>query len=261
MQQKHQMIPRGLIVADPNNPKSRSQRDPQLAKDIEARGLLIFPMVRAVNGKYVIIDGHLRFASLPPEMTEVPCQVIVGEVSPQLVIELQIATDFHKLEHSAWDRYLFLEKLAASYSNAELAEKLHIDPSVVSRYLSIGRAIPAAQEALKDGRINLSAINLIAQQNSMDQARFLEMALAGVTKEEITKAIREKKNGQETVKLAKVKIALPGKESLVLSGRERGMAGVCETLAEVLKMARKAESSGYDIATWVSMMKDQAKGV
>jgi ParB family transcriptional regulator, chromosome partitioning protein len=61
-----------------------------------------------------------------------------------------------------------------------------------------------------------------------------------------------------TVKVDRVKIAMPKGATVVVSGTELGMAEVVELLGETLKEARKAVET-FDVSTWIKMMKDKSK--
>ncbi len=140
----------------------------------------------------------------------------------------------------------------------DLAERLHLDPSMVTRLLSPCKCTAAWQEALADGKVGLSDCYQASLLPEQEQNSLLSLKLAGASRDDIARVSRQKRKGATTaVRLSRVKIAMKA-ATVVISGNDLGMSELVELLTETLKEARKAADQ-YDVKTWVSMMKDKAK--
>ena len=92
-----------------------------------------------------------------------------------------------------------------------------------------------------------------------EQAGLLALKLSGASRDTIERAGRQKRaTTAPTVRLSRVKIAMPQGASVVVSGGDLGMSEVVELLSETLKEARRAAEQ-YDVKTFQSMMKDRSK--
>jgi ParB family chromosome partitioning protein len=262
------MKPTRSLKADPNNPrKLPDDADPRkeqwekdldrLGDDMLARGVLV-PLLVRLDG--TIIDGWRRWlAALRKGIKELP--VIVTDTPEAEIPAIQLATVFHKADLMAGEKWLKCSEILATHPGwqlKDLAEFLHLDPSMLTRLLSPSKCIAAWQEALKDGKVGISDCYAASKLPESEQAGLLALKLSGASRDQIERAGRKSRNGKSaSVKLARVKIAMP-EATLVITGKELSMAGVVELLSETLKQARRAAEQ-YDVRTWQSMMKDKAK--
>jgi ParB family chromosome partitioning protein len=175
---------------------------------------------------------------------------------------IRAAENLQRKDLTGYQKWLLCADLLrgnAAWQLKDLAEHLHLDPSMVTRLLSPGNCIEAVQNALRKGAIGISDCYEFSQESPERQAELLRMKLAGASRSAIKDA-RRKCPGAEAgvVKLSRVKIAMPQGATVVVNGRELNMAGLVDLLAETLKEARKAAEQ-YDVKTFQSMMKDKAK--
>jgi hypothetical protein len=110
---------------------------------------------------------------------------------------------------------------------------------------------------LKAGKVGISDCYAASKLPAKEQAELLRMKLDGASRDALERQSRKKRSKVDAVKLAKVKIALPGKVSVVLSGDTLGMNEVVNVLSDALKEARKAVDV-YDVKTWQAMLRDKA---
>jgi ParB family transcriptional regulator, chromosome partitioning protein len=191
-------------------------------------------------------------------------QVIITErlLSDSEIRLIQLAENMHRTDLSGYEKWLGCAELMCmnpTWRMNELAAHLSLDPSMVTRLLCPSKCIAAAQNALRDGKIGISDCYAISKLSPEEQASLLALKLSGASRDAIEQAGRKtRSSGKPTVKLARVKIAMPQGATVVLSGNELSMAEVVELLSETLKEARKAADQ-YDVRTWVSMMRDKAK--
>ena len=190
-------------------------------------------------------------------------QVIITDkpLSDTQIRLIQLTENMQRADLSGYEKWLACAELMCmnpQWQMKDLAEALHLDPSMVTRLLSPSKCIEAAQEALAAGKIGISDCYALAKLDQADQPAMLALKLSGASRDAIEQAGRRSRNGKSaSVKLARVKIAMP-EATLVITGKELSMAGVVELLSETLKQARRAAEQ-YDVRTWQSMMKDKAK--
>src|SRR5438132_7058575 len=146
-------------------------------------------------------------------------------------------------------------------NNKDLAELLHIDPSMVTRLRSVSKVILSAREALAAGTIGLSTVYAISKcESPADQERMLVQALSGASRDAIEQAGRKSRNGgKEAVRVQKVKCILLSGVSVVVSGEGVSLDESIEALGEAIKEMKRARDLGYTAKTFAAAMKDQAR--
>jgi len=122
----------------------------------------------------------------------------------------------------------------------------------------VDELIPDAKEAFLNGAFGFSKAYAIVKGSKEDQQQKLAEILAGSTRDEVERQGRKVRGNSPSVKLSRVKIAMPQGASVVLTGSALSMVDVVDLLSQTLKAARKAAEQ-YDVKTFQSMMRDQAK--
>jgi hypothetical protein len=141
----------------------------------------------------------------------------------------------------------------------DLAERLKIDPSMMTRILSPSKCLLPVRQALKLGKIGLSDAYCISKEPEERQLPMLEMKLAGASRDELERHRRGgKRNGRGRTPQAKC--LLPDGRSVVISGRDISMPGIVSALSDALKLARKGCDEGCEVRTWEAITRDRAKG-
>src|SRR5579883_1092890 len=176
---------------------------------------------------------------------------------------IRASENLQRNELTGFQKWLLCSELLRdnpTWQLKELAEQhLHLDPSMVTRLLSPGKCIEAIQTALRDGLIGISDCYEFSHESAERQAELLRLRLAGASRKTIKEARSKGQNTEtDTIKLSRVKIAMPNSATVVINGNELDMRKVVDLLAETLKEARKAAEQ-YDVKTFQSMMKDKAK--
>jgi hypothetical protein len=138
----------------------------------------------------------------------------------------------------------------------DLAEHLSLDQSTLTRIMSPSKCIAAWQEALKAGKVGISDCYVASKLPESEQTGLLALKLSGMSRDNLDRHSR-KQRAKPSIKMARVKIALPNKISVVLSGDTLGMNEVVNILSDALKEARKAVDV-YDVKTWQAMLRDKA---
>jgi hypothetical protein len=195
-------------------------------------------------------------------------QVIVTEkvLSDSEVRLIQLTENMHRSDlsgHEKWQACAELMCMNPAWQMKDLAEHLHLDPSMVTRLLSPSKCIPAWQEALAAGKVGISdcyaASKLDAQAQA--QAGLLSLKLSGASRDAIEQAGRKKRNGATaTVKVSRIKCQVPGKgATVVISGESISLEGAIEALVELVRLAKKESEKGLDAKTFERVCRDLAK--
>ena len=231
----------------------------RLGENIKRYGLLQ-PLLVRKDG--VLLAGERRYrAMLLMGIKEAPVIVTEKVLSDSEVRLIQLTENMHRADlsgHEKWQACAELMCMNPTWQMKDLAEHVHLDPSMVTRLLSPSKCIQAAQEALAAGKIGISDCYAISKLPEAEQAGLLALKLKGASRDSIEQAGRKSRNGgSAAVKMDRVKIAMPA-GTVVVSGNELGMAELVELLTETLKEARKAAET-FDVKTFQSMMRDKAK--
>lgn len=212
-----------------------------------------------------MIWGHRRLAAamLKKSITHLWAAVFEQEIAEGEFRRLRAVENFQRSDLTDHERWLTAEELMRvnpDWRQADLATGLSLDPGSITRLLSPGRCIPAVREALAGGLVSIADCYQFSLADEKQQHELLSLRLSGATRDEIARSV--KKSRQVTapsVKLSRVKIALPTGSVVNVAGEELSMDDVVQTLADTLKSARKALDGGYDVKTWQRMMSDKAK--
>ena len=223
-------------------------------------GVLV-PLLIKPDG--TIIDGERRWrAAQRKGIKELP--VIITEVASDKDLRgIQLATVFHRSDLSGYERWMACSELMCmnpGWQMKDLAEFLHLDPSMGTRLLSPSKCIPAVQEALKQGQCSVSDCYAISKLDPKDQPGLLALKLSGASRDQLEQAGRKSRNGgQATVRVQRVKCVLPSGVSVVVAGEGVSLDESIEALGEVIKEMKRARDLGYTAKTFAAAMKDKSK--
>jgi ParB/RepB/Spo0J family partition protein len=225
-----------------------------LKKDGQLRPLLVLR-----DGTLVAGERTLRAAKLAG-LTQVDVKVLEQELSTGEIKKLQLIENLMREGLDDAEIYLACKELMAlnpGWLKKDLASALHFDASMVTRILAVDELIPEAREAFLAGAFGFAKAYAIVKGSRDDQNRKLADILAGASRDDVERQERMSR-GKPEVKLSRVKISMPGGETIAVSGKQLNMAHFIEVLSETLKEARKAAPQ-YDVRTWVRMMHDRAR--
>lgn len=250
--------------------KTRPQVRKSFPPEPELRALARSVMKRQLHPLIIlpddtILDGECRYRGLMLENPEFELDVIVvdRELTRAEVCELQMISAMHSTSLSAFDQALACKEWTEQNSGAtakQLAEKIDRDPSMLTRLTSLWKTIPEVIKAAEEGKIGPKAWYAISQLPAPEQAGLLEKHLAGAPASEIAEFSRKKRTAATaTVKLKRVKIAMPLGATLVLTGAEMSLDDVVEALEFALSAARRAHKENLDVKTAEKVWRDKAK--
>jgi ParB family transcriptional regulator, chromosome partitioning protein len=229
----------------------------------------IHPLVVRVNRE--VIDGNRRVLGLRLELgeeseQEVDCLLTDEDLTPDLVKEMQFLSAMHRADLTSFEKWRACEDFQLSHpdwSQKQLAEYLHLDPSMVTRLLSPGRCIKEWRDALQAGTVGIGDIYAASRLPKEQQLGLLTLKLSGASRDAIEKAGRQalkQATAAPEEKVGRVKVALPTGVSIVLSGQgqELTLSATIDALSDALKAARRAQDEGLSAKSWTAAMKDKA---
>ena len=254
------------LQPDPDNPRKAVDKEDlmRLGADMKRRGVLVPLIVRRNGDVYFVVDGHRRLAAaLLVQIEKLPCIVVDAGATEAQVRQIQIVTSVLKADLSAYERYAgfsSLKALTPGMSNKQLAAEVGVTEGLVSMTLSLDKCIPQVKEAAAEpgSKIGLNDWYALSKLSAEQQAIALAARLNGASNGEMKRLGKPK---APAVRVARVKCQLPSGTIVTLAGQGDGMSmdDVIETLADLLKSARKAHEEGLDASTWQRVLKDKAK--
>ncbi|QEH36592.1 ParB-like nuclease domain protein [Aquisphaera giovannonii] len=252
-----------LIVDAPNLRSDYSDQDRLRALWRSFKNDPVHPIV--VNAKMEVIDGKSRIVGAILEGDgefEVPC-IVRDDDDPVKTALSQFATAIHRADLPLIDRINAMKLFRDNSPGKplkEIAKDLQIDETMPSKLLTFERCVPEVQEAIRAGKIGLRDMLEIAKQEKGDQPVLLATKLGGATADklhEVGKKLR-KKADTPAVRVSKIKCPLPSGVVVTVSGDSLSLDDMIETLAEVMKMAKRARDQNLDSKTAARVWADMA---
>jgi ParB family transcriptional regulator, chromosome partitioning protein len=209
-----------------------------------------------------LVCGYRRFhCGVLVGMTEFDVTILPDQLSSSQIKCYRLTENIQRKDLNAWEMWQSCAELLtmnSTWQMRDLAAHLHFDPSSITRYLSPSKCIEAAQNALREGRIGISDCYEFSQETPEVQTKLLDLKLTGASRSVIRATRKSKSEEAESIRMSRVKIAMPHGATMVINGIDLSMSDVVELLTETLKEARKAAEQ-YDVKTFQSMMKDKSK--
>lgn len=226
------------------------------------------PLLILADG--TVIDGNRRLAAARLEgIEELDCIVISEDMTPAEIAQLQLISAVHRADLSAHDKAVAVRDIKAAYpglTGKTLAEEvLHLDPAMVTKYLSLFDCIPAVQDAARAG--NIGVTDWYAISRAPDQEAALRQALNGATRADLEREGKRQRNGngngQPTVRLPKIKIPLANDMAtgkVTVEGDDLDLDATEALLKEAVKAVRAARDKNLDTKTAQAVWRDMANG-
>jgi ParB family transcriptional regulator, chromosome partitioning protein len=233
--------------------------DDRLRESLKKFGQQV-PLIARGDGH--LIDGYRRLAQMiAAGFTHADTIVTDEELTPEQRDDLQLITALHRETLHPYDQFLaFQQRLERDpqLTAKRLAEQIDLDPSQVSRILSLSSGVDQLKEMARTGKIGVKAWSVIAKRSPERQLELLEMKLNGASGESVAREGRKPKRKSEQA-TKRVRLPLPSGMVVTIEGKAIGMWAMQEELFELVKQIRKAESDGWDVATFAKVMLDRSK--
>lgn len=209
-----------------------------------------------------IIAGNRRYrAAALVGLESLQVIIVDGELTTAQVRGIQLTENIHRSDLTPYEKWQACKELLElnGWQGKELAEHLHLDPSTVTRLLSPSRAIPEAQEALREGKLGISDIYAISKLPPEDQSGLLALKLSGATRDMLEQQGRKKRaSAAPAVRASKIKVPLVTGQVVTVAGDEISLEEAIEAASEAVKQMKQAVAKGLNAKTAMNVWKDIA---
>ena len=231
----------------------------RLGEDMLARGQLQ-PVAALEDGR--MIFGHGRLLSAKSAgMKTLEAKVYPAMSDTQFMLT-RASENLQRKELTAYRRWRLCADLICAnpgWQQKDLAEHLHLDPSMVTRLHSPSRCSCEWQEALKAGKVGISDCYAASKLDASEQAGLLALKLGGASRDTLEQAGRRKRSaGTPVVRASKIKLDL-GNVTVTISGDGLTLDDAIEAVMTAQKEMRKGRDQGLDAKTLVAVCRDRAK--
>lgn len=154
-----------------------------------------------------------------------------------------------------------LLKAVPGLNQKELARRLNVNESTVSRWLSVSddRVVESVRQAFFNGRIGLKETYEISRVEPAQQPALLEKALQGGTREQLHRSARQLQPGSPAKRPHRLRCPLPEGRMVTVAGRDLTFDSLIELLGQLVAAAKKAQKEGLDLHTWEAVLEDKSK--
>ncbi len=168
------------------------------------------------------------------------------------ILVIQAQENMLREDLSDFDKVCLVERLRAlcpKLMAKDLADRLHVDPSTITRLMSASKVIPAAREALEAGAITISHVYPMSKVSEQQQHDLLRLALGGASRDAIETESRKRRNGSgSAVRLSRIKCPLPT-ATVIVSADAIGLDESIEAVLAAAKEMKRARDEGLDAKT------------
>ena len=256
------------LQPDPKNPRKVADSEDfrlelrLLGEDMKRRGVLVPLLVRRNGDVYMLIDGHRRRqAALLVGIDKLPCIVFDKDVTEAEIREAQLVTQLHSQSLTPYEVYFGSKNWLSLHPGStakDLAAAISRSEAYVSMILSLDRCPQSVREAAAKGLIGLNDWYALSKLPEEQQVVALAARLNGASNGEMKRLAKPK---APAVRVARVKCPLPSGVCVTLAGEGEGLTldDIIESLADLLKEAKKANDQGLDSKTFSAVLRDKAK--
>ena len=224
--------------------------------------LIILPDLSLLDG-----ERRLRGVMLIDPGHPLGCLTVDRELSPAERTELQLVSGLTSAALRPYDQAVAMKAWMEQNPGAtakDLAEKIDLHPSNVSRLLSLWKAIPAVAEAAATGVLTPKAWHPLSMLPESEQYGLLQMHLAGLPGTQIAELGRKKRAAAAAPpaeKSGRAKFVVPGKGVTLQVVCESAMTldQMIDAAQDWVKRARRASDNGWDSRTLEQACRDEAK--
>lgn len=238
-----------------------------LAQSVESRGVQEPVTVRPNGDRFVLLRGFRRFAAA--KLAGVPTiQAIVdeSEATATQIRVAQLTENLHREDLTDVELAKAIDQLIreTNWTAAQVAEELGLKTPHVSNLRSLLTLPPTVQEAVKANQLASSIAFEIARAKGAElQSRLAGEAIdAGLTRDGVAakvKATKRRREGTSSTGPARATAALGAGRSITVVGNDLTLERFISWLEELLTRARRARPKGLELATFLKVLRDQAK--
>lgn len=236
-----------------------------LARNIEEAGQLQPVLLFSVGDRYCIEDGERRCVALKLLGRKTVSAIVKEKPSEAKLLLSQCSMDFQRVDLSPMEKAAAMERLmkATDWSGKEIANKLGVSPTMVSRLLALLTLPAEIRQALKDGKIPPSAGYELAKiEDSAIQAEMAQKLMEGMmTRDGVAgarKAAQRQSNGKPAGRSQRVTAVLGAGRAVTVAMAGDTLDDFIAALEEALAKARKGRTQGFALDTLLRLLRDQA---
>jgi ParB family transcriptional regulator, chromosome partitioning protein len=243
--------------------------DDGLTASIKEHGVLQPILVRWEGDDAVVVDGERRVrGGRRAGLETIPGIAVPASLTAAELLLWQILANVQRRDLSPMEKAEAIQRLMVEgkLSAAEASAKLSLSPASVSRLLALLTLPAAVQAKVRSGEVPASTAYEIARSGTATEQERLatEVVERGLTRDGVSGRNRKRRgaSGEATDggAPARVTVRLVRGRSVTLAGAGLStLEQLVEWLEELLGKARKARPRGVELATFVALMKDEAR--
>lgn len=223
--------------------------------------------LRRDGDKFVIVDGERRFrAAKKAGFTTVAVVIEERELCAAEIIHRQLVANCQRQDLGPMEKARSIDQLMkeTGWTATQAALKLGFSNATLTRLLSLLQLPVPLQQRVEAGHLPPSAgYELARVVEPTQQAALAEQMENGeMTRDGLSGALKQRKKQTETSQskeLSRVTAALGAGRSVTVAGANLTLETFIQSLEELIAKARKVRPQGVELATFIRMMKDQAK--
>ncbi|HEY1066810.1 MAG TPA: ParB/RepB/Spo0J family partition protein [Pirellulales bacterium] len=252
-------------------PQARERFDEEglesLAATLRDMGQIQPILVRKVGDKYEVTEGGRRvLAAAKAGLTSLAALVSDEPLDEVQLTQMQVVANGQREDLNPLEKAKAIRRMmdVRKWSASEVAARIGVSNGTVTKLLKALTLPPELQARLASGDLTLGAAYELARIN--DPQRRAELAAGAtegaLTRDRLTAAGKKERKAAPTVeepRTARATAPLTDGRSITVSGQDLTLESFIEAMEELLGKARRARTQGVELATFVKMLRDQAR--
>ncbi len=210
----------------------------------------------------VLVDGERRWRSAQlVGIKELDAIILATKPSATELALLQASLDVHRQSLKAMERSSLLARIRDEngWTVGELAQRLQMNQSAVSKFLSLQKLTPDLQAKVDAGELDLERAYIVSQAPDAAAQRELAAQAGKLSREQLRQRAKSRGTPAIEVKTSTARFALCPAVTVTVQGPQMSLGDVVEVLTDVLKEIRRGLSQGLTVESQQKVMKDKAR--
>lgn len=218
------------------------------------------------DGRLVVLDGERRLRACKlANLPTLDAIIMDDPLERGAVLERQLVANVQRENLSPLERARAIQRLLAEtgWTAAKVAESIGMSPATVSRTLALLELPEEIQRRVSAGELSAStAYELVKSGDRSKQEDLVQrIAQEKLSRDRVAAAVRDKPPREPAAKgTARVTAALGLGRTVTLAGPGLDtLDQFIEWVEELLQRAKKARPRGVELATFMAVLRDEAK--